>query len=321
MPWAAVRIGGAPAAALAERLRPFAGREEGGRAAAARRPLVAEIRVAPLEDCEGAGPGGAGKPVVLHQGQRGSVHDLPSGRLVVNHSRRVHYHVESGLPPTVTCCVPGGRPGIDLFQIVRGLLVGAGAERLAPLHGAVLSTANGDGILLAGEKGAGKTSFALGLLAGSAGEGAGLVGNDKALVDTATGRAHGLPYAIAICDGTLGRLPELRALPRRREDGKSLFWPAEVAAALGFPLVPSVVLREQWWCGLDLSRPGTVLRSAAVPDAEPSALAKFSTNLLPVWLFELLGAWSPKPPLGELDLPAARVEGNPWRRWLPRPAR
>lgn len=321
MPWAAVRVTGSVGTSVFELLRPFARREVGPPGAAgSRQPVLAEVRVACLEDCENrAEAGQEGRPVVLHQGQRGSIRELPHGHLVVNRSRGVHYHVEPGCPPAVTCCVAGGRPEVDVLQIVRGLLVGAGAERLAPLHGAVLSTANGDGILLAGDKGAGKTSFALGLLSGPGCDGAALVSNDKVLIDTESRRAYGLPYAIAVCEGTLGELPELAALPWRWEGGKSLFWPGEVAAALGFRLVPSVVLREQWWCGLDLSRPGTVLRSAPPPDEEPSALEKFTSNLLPVWLLELLGNWKPRAPVRMVDVPASRVEGNPWRRWLARP--
>jgi hypothetical protein len=321
MPWAAVRVTSPVDTSVFELLRPFARREEDGSGAAdSRCPLVANVCVAALEDCaDGVEAGPEGEPLLLHQGHRGSIRKLDSGHLVVNRSRGVHYHVEPGSPPAVTCCVVGGRPEVDVLQIVRGLLVGAGAELLAPLHGAVLSTANGDGILVAGEKGAGKTSFALGLLSGPGRDGAGLVSNDKVLIDTESLRAYGLPYAIAICDGTLGALPELAGLPRRRESGKSLFWPVEIAAALGFRLVPSVVLREQWWCGLDLSRLGVVLRSAPPPDQEPSALAKFTSNLLPVWLLQLLGSWAPRPPVNVVDVPASRVEGNPWRSWLPRP--
>ncbi len=317
-PWAAVRVRSPVDASVFEQLRPFASR--GGGSTDAGPPVVATVRVGRLGECGVVGPeGSAGEPLVLHQGHRGSICRRRSDHLVFNHSRGVHYHVEAGSPPTVTCCVAEGRAEVDVLQIVRGILVGAGLRRLVPLHGAVVATASGDGVLLAGGKYTGKTSFTLGLLTLPESAGAALVCNDKALLDLETLRVYGLPYAITMHEGTLGMLPELAGLSRRRESGKSLFWPAEVAAALGFRLFPSVVLREQWWCSLDLHRLGTVMRSAPPPSESPSALAGFSSNLLPVWLLELLGDWAPRAPIDAVDVPASRLEGNPWRSWLPRP--
>ena len=326
MPWAAVNVAGAIDASAFEPLQPYASWVEERSASGADGsgpPVVATVRFERLERCMGTedaeGPGG--EPVVLHQKHRGTIHKSDFGHLVINHSCGVHYHLELGSPPSVTCCVAGGRPGVDALQIVRGLLVGVGVgtEGLAPLHGAVLSTEGGDGVLLAGGKNAGKTSFALGLLALAGREGVALVSNDKVLLDARTLRAYGLPYAITMHDGTLSQLPALAGRPRRSEGGKSLFWPADVAAAMEFRLLPSVVLREQWWCELDLSRLGAVLRSAPPPDNEGDTLSKFTSNLLPVWLLELFGLWTPRAPVREIDLPASRVAGNPWRSWLPRP--
>jgi hypothetical protein len=319
-PWASLRLLGPVPALLPDRLAPFVLRreEEGDRLAS---PPLATIRFEPLDRCASAGlaggPGGA--PLALHQGQRGTLLRTGSGHLVINHSRRVHYHVESGAVPVVRLCLSGGRPGIDAFQVLRGLLVGAGmrAERLVPLHGAVLSL-GGHGVLLGGGRNAGKTSFALGLLSRGARDVA-LVANDKVLLDTATLRAHGLPYAIAMQAGTLARLPALAGLPRRRVGARELFWPADVAAALGVGLRASVELKEQWWCDLDLTRGAAVLQPGPQDRSRFDPLAEFSSNLLPVWLLELLGLGAPAPSAAAVDVPVYRLGGNPWRSWSPHP--
>ena len=318
-PWASLRLLGPAPAPLLDRLAPFSWHGDvGGRRAHA--PL-ATIRFEPLDGCASTAlatdPGGA--PLTLHQGQRGTIFEAGSGHLVVNHTRRVHYHVESGEVPTVRLCLGGGRPGIDAFQVIRGLLVGAGMRtgRLVPMHGAVLSL-GGHGVLLAGGKDAGKTSFTLGLLSRGAKDAA-LVANDKLLLDTVTLRAHGLPYAIAMQPGTLAQLPGLAGLPRRRVGERALFWPADVAAALGAGHRASVELKEQWWCGLDLARDGAALRPGGQCGRRFDPLAEFSSNLLPVWLLELLGLWAPEASPVVVDVPVYRLEGNPWRSWSPHP--
>lgn len=316
MPWAAVRVASAAGVPGLARLRPYARRlTEDERSEAGR--IVATVRVGAVEECGGELDGG--EPIVLHQELPGSIRREGDGYVVVNHSRGTHYHVETGDPPSVTCCVGAGQDDADLLEIVRGLLVGAGLRRLAPLRGAAIGTGEGVGVLIAGGPRAGKTCFSLGLLTRAGAEGAALVGDDRLLFDAETRRAYGLPFAISIDAQALPALPALAALPQRREGDRRLFWPAELASALGIRLLPSVVLGEQWWCGLDFSRLGTALRPAPPPSEEPSALSRFSARLLPVWLLELLGEWSPRSPVGAVDLPAARVEGNPWRAWLTRP--
>jgi hypothetical protein len=325
MPWAAVRVVSSTETSLLDLLAPFAWRQEGGVEEAVDRPspIVATFRFEELERCASTDEATAwgDAPISLHQGHRGSISALEAGHIVVNHSCGVHYHVEGGDTPTVTCCVAGGRPGIDALQVVRGLLVAAGMRReaLVPLHGAVLSVGDGHGVVLTGPKNAGKTSFALGLLSRLGRDGAALVSNDKVLLDTETLRAYGLPYAIAMHAGTLAQLPALAHLPVRRAGGKSLFWPPDVAAALGFGVRASVVLREQWCCDLEIARAETVLRPGPALGSECDSLAEFSSNLLPIWLLNLLGQGAPVLPIKAVGIPTYRVEGNPWRSWSPHP--
>ncbi|CAK0742051.1 hypothetical protein CCP3SC1_120038 [Gammaproteobacteria bacterium] len=141
---------------------------------------------------------------------------------------------------------------LGLLRLVRELLTGGvlGAGKVIDLHAAAF-TRNGKGVLLAGAKGAGKTSLLCHALFSG---GAALLANDRVFVDLADKRPimRGIPTMVAIRPGTLDVFSVLRLSP---SDAHSLasagppsspklhLTPAEFARRLAAPCVSQAVLQ------------------------------------------------------------------------------
>lgn len=273
--------------------------------------------VAAAAGCPWSDRGAVGKAVTLHQKHPGIRIDAAGQTTVVNPAVGSHYHLDSATARNLRICAGDTDPAlVDSLQILRGLLLGMEMRAgKSPLHGAVLEH-NGRGILLAGPKGAGKTSFTVGALRNLAG--CRYVTNDKSVVDDRL-RAHALPYSAAVAPGTLSAAPELADGEGRWSDGKLMIWPAAFAARLDCQVTAAVRIDEVWLCSIDLD--AASVRIEARPGAEVAArgleaMTAFSHAMSPLWLFDLLG-WTPRTgvPAGLLGLPWKIVTGNPWGSW------
>lgn len=204
---------------------------------------------------------------------------------------------------------------LAVLQLVRGLLVDRLLRSATPLHAAAVST-SGVGVVLAGAKGAGKTSFTTALLRAS--PSGHLVTNDKGVV--VDGVVHGLPFAVLIGEEGLRRTPELRSQGHRQAADKSALWPSQFAAAFGHGLAASVRPTIGIWCDAQFDTQGLTLRRMGrqeVGAEVESALTAFSTAMVPTHVADSLHR--DLPPRGGIPLPECwrsmtwfHARGNPW---------
>jgi len=149
---------------------------------------------------------------------------LPGGeRVVLDGDSRVLYLVD---PDGVRIRIVADRPlsprRISLMRVVRELVMGqAWATSGLVVHGAALALGE-TGVMIAGPKGAGKTSLLLHLLFHA--PGACFVSNDRVVVEfDATPRLRGLPTVVTVRTHTLSLYPELEPrLARRQYDVRLL---------------------------------------------------------------------------------------------------
>lgn len=203
---------------------------------------------------------------------------------------------------------------VALVQTVRGILADRILRTTGSLHAAVVRVA-GRGLLLAGPKGAGKTSFTSAVL--RAAEGSELVTNDKGfLLDDAV---HGLPFAVLVGEEGLRRTPELSAVPHRPAGEKVAVWPRDFAAAFGRRVSTSTTADIGIWCDARFDNDHlaiTRLDLGALGDRVDSALAAFSPAMLPLHLVDDLHRDMPARAAAARSswrsLTWYHARGNPW---------
>ncbi len=203
---------------------------------------------------------------------------------------------------------------LALAQTVRGILADRILRTTGSIHAAVVRVA-GRGLVLAGPKGAGKTSFTSAVL--RAAEGSELVTNDKGfLFDDAV---HGLPFAVLVGEEGLRRTPELSAVPRRRAGEKVAVWPSDFAAAFGRRVSTSTTVDVGVWCDARFDTDHlaiTPLDMRALGDRVDAALGAFSPAMLPLHLVDDLHRDLPPraaaAPSSWRSLTWYHARGNPW---------
>lgn len=159
---------------------------------------------------------------------------------------------------------------------------------LTVLHAAGF-TIGGQAVLLAGDKGAGKTSLLCGLLAAT--PGAGFLSNDRMVLRRGGGTTTGIgiPTIISVRTGGLGLVPGLAARfaaleityagdprPPATDPDRLIMSPRQLAAALGAPPVREAPVRAILACTVDPQEPSFRLRSLAPDEAD----ARLCTALL-----------------------------------------
>jgi hypothetical protein len=143
-------------------------------------------------------------------------HSAEGLRTVVDEPARVAYEVHA-TGRCVTLVTPPGKTGVRtaLMRVVRELAINHARERGGLLlHAAALAVGN-RGLILAGEKNAGKTTLLVNLLRHG---GARYVSNDRTLVSLAASppALHGMPTIISVRPGTLAFFPRLGEQLRAR---------------------------------------------------------------------------------------------------------
>lgn len=219
-------------------------------------------------------PAGEGRPV--YDTPRGEVTYFPSGdRLYVDAGQGVHVLSEPGAGRTRVSL--GRRRPPDLWLLSRPmftlpLLESAKRRGRFALHAAGVAV-EGQGILLPGSSGTGKSTLAIALVRA----GMDFLGDDLVFLCPVDGGVRGLafPDDIDFTDATARFFPELDALPRRGvRDG----WPKrqvsvdELAGVrLAFDCRP---------CALVFPRIGTAASSRLEPMTPPEALLELAPNVL-----------------------------------------
>ena len=130
-------------------------------------------------------------------------------RTVVDESACVAYEVDT-LDRCVALVTPPGKLTVRtaLMRVVRELAMHHARERGGLLLHAAALAVGSRGLILAGEKNAGKTTLLVNLLRHTA---ARYVSNDRVLVSLATSppSLHGMPTIVSVRPGTLGFFPQL----------------------------------------------------------------------------------------------------------------
>jgi len=137
-----------------------------------------------------------------------------------------HLHWEPLSSALRVCPAQPGGGDLYAWQAARAVVTASACQGgHAIAHGAVVAV-DGSAVLLAGAKGAGKTSFLLTLL--SAGDPhIAFVSNDKSLMRG--GDVTGLPFALTLTPDTITRFPAVSAAARgRTAGGKHLAWMSEL---------------------------------------------------------------------------------------------
>lgn len=247
--------------------------------------------------------------IALHMEQAGV---LENG-VVVNTTVGNHYHVE---PSELRICVADNEAArLDSFQLLRGVLL-LELIRLGglPLHAAICSGSNGQGIALVGPSGAGKTSFAMGIVA--ADECLHFMTGDKAVL-MPDGIVLALPFAAAIAPATVDAYPLLNVRGRVAR-GKYLIWPHDVANALGGANSTAARIRALALCRLDLRSEGVSVEPATAREkvAAVEAASNYSHATTPQWLMPYWDVALPTEVATRARLesvPTFSVSGNPTR--------
>lgn len=297
--------------------RPYLRAAEGG----AFPPLRVSVAEQPLTNS----PAEA-RPVQLHSGHTGLLWSGREGALEVrNVSVSAHYTVSEngGLRFLYGPAAARNVAALDAFQLVRGLMCAEAEHR--GWRRAHLSAVDveGVGVAFVGPSGAGKTSFALGLLRSR--QGTRFVTNDKAHVP-ATPKygvaVCGLPLAAAVSVDCLPSLPEVPTDGNRLIDGKLYVWPDVLAAALGTSCAASTTLSLVCTCELRLD--DDTVHSKPLPRAAVAANIDGPANqhrdsVTPHWLLEqLFPASEIGPPTALGEVTWLSIEGNPWSPGWPR---
>ena len=281
---------------------------------------VSRVELHMLTECSWRENDRGGIPVALHGLEPGRAWMRPGEVDTVNLHSGTHFHLKYDPIPSLLICHNPQDPShvLEVLQVVRGLLLGAlTSAGVVPIHGAVCII-NDVGVLLVGEKGAGKTSFLLSALRSF--PKSTFVTNDKAIVlreESLT--LFGLPYAVGIGKGTLEAVPELRGHDERWEADKLMLWPYALGERLSCALSETTRVRQVWICSLDLRADDITITPIADQQEQPAtvSISAFSDVMNPTWLLRILH-W-PEPQLPAItgdSITWFRVAGNPWRgKW------
>ncbi|MQY05031.1 DUF6917 domain-containing protein [Actinomadura macrotermitis] len=252
----------------------------------------------------------AGTPLPVHLRRTATVHPLGAGRLaVVDPDGPSVYLVDRESRSVLNVTTERANDIRDLARQARELLLTAMLARgYITLHAAAVAH-DGEAVLFAGNKGAGKTTLSLKQLEAPRAE---YLGNDRVLVGPGPdGGLDVLPYAMSarIGGGTLQHHPVLRShlhafdhfhaaiLPLEDQfihQDKLELSPGELTRILGVPFCPTARLQAVVWPSLQTGKAGGGPAETSVPTEDKICAYLEEVALVPDpdgsgWLRELLG--------------------------------
>lgn len=213
--------------------------------------------------------------------------------------------------------MPDHEAALDAFRVVRGLVCAdsefTGRSRA---HMSVVAR-EGRAVAFVGDKGAGKTSFALSIL--RADPSVAFLANDKAQVEPVgtSLRVHGLPLAAAVSIDSIPDVPEITLNSYSRIiENKVYLWPLQLASILSRQCVPSALLDLVCFCELDLRAASVIvgpIEPDEIADLISGPVSQYTDRINPDWLIRhVYGTVPRRPPDALTHARWVRLQGNPW---------
>lgn len=267
------------------------------------------------------------KPITLHAQKVGEIFTLPleGSFLVRDTTDSIDIVINKKSSSVKIVCSNPSQNQLEILRIIRGLLSGLAQARGYTLGHSAAIEVNGQVVMIAGSKGAGKTSFATTALK-STEIGTRFITNDKCLIGS-DWTLWGLPYAIPVSPDCFVDCNEFASYDkynlRRNKSGKFLFWPTDFVNLFGCGLSEGGQVRLVVIPELDLSSSTvTVHEDGYDNNASLYDILKGGyDDVMPYWLLDLLEIYplpSHQTHFTDIPLYVLRLRGNPWVfDWLP----